>query len=220
MRVRFLCKTCGRTIDYAVTDIPSPDWSGDTVDSSMNSNEEEFLCPYCEQSYRAEMFSNIYYGDLQLTDDNGEEIENFSLQEEDYENEDEEEEDEENTNASDQWLRDKVSTQYKDLEGYSCLDGHEGPLDLIKLFVDKGIIDTKQYIIHAFEILGFPNEDNTITISVYFKKRSLQNSEKDIDSQIEEKTVEVSVEDLKTYIKRFAVGFLIPSYLSNMDIES
>lgn len=91
--IKFQCPHCGKAISYHIDDIPSPDWSGETAESSSNYDEIDFQCPYCEHDYSAELFVNIYEGDVMIVDyDERKEVEAIEvgenyIDEEEYEKE-------------------------------------------------------------------------------------------------------------------------------------
>lgn len=69
--IEFDCPRCRHQIRQVISELPSPNWEGDTVDTSQEVDSEEFQCDNCGQNFEVELFANIYYGELLVrkTDD-------------------------------------------------------------------------------------------------------------------------------------------------------
>ena len=64
--ISFECVECHSEIKYAIESLPSPNWEGDSVETSKNQDNYEFKCPNCKHDYEVDVFANIYYGELQV----------------------------------------------------------------------------------------------------------------------------------------------------------
>lgn len=81
--LRFDCPRCGQQVCYQAENLPSPNWDGDTVESSQEMDTQEFQCDSCGHDFEVDLYANIYYGEL-CVHESGElkEIENIEITEE------------------------------------------------------------------------------------------------------------------------------------------
>lgn len=68
LKVEFECPHCHEKVIHEFTTIPSPDWSGDTASDSENVDDEDFQCLSCKTDFCADIFVNIYEGNVEVTD--------------------------------------------------------------------------------------------------------------------------------------------------------
>ena len=89
LNIRFTCPHCHQETSYSLENLPSPDWSGDTAASSENYDDEDFYCEHCGHPYNADIFVNMYEGNLVISDAeqykeiNGVQIEEHFIEDED-----------------------------------------------------------------------------------------------------------------------------------------
>ena len=60
----FDCPQCNHAIAHCIESLPSPNWDGDTIDTSQNMESYDFECPNCHKEFEADVYANIYYGEL------------------------------------------------------------------------------------------------------------------------------------------------------------
>lgn len=101
LNIRFTCPHCHQETSYSLVNLPSPDWSGDTAASSENYDDEDFLCEHCGHPYNADIFVNMYEGNLVVSDaEQYKEINGVQIEEHFIEDEDQSEEEDESIVAS------------------------------------------------------------------------------------------------------------------------
>ena len=64
--LRFDCPRCGQQVCYQAENLPSPNWDGDTVESSQEMDTQEFQCGSCGQGFEVDLYANIYYSELSV----------------------------------------------------------------------------------------------------------------------------------------------------------
>ncbi len=80
--IRFTCPYCDSEVNHHIDDLPAPDWSGDTAESSQNFDDDEFCCDHCGHPYIADIFVTIMSGDIVVTDsETNKEVEDISVDE-------------------------------------------------------------------------------------------------------------------------------------------
>ncbi|MBQ7632440.1 MAG: hypothetical protein IJS82_06785 [Paludibacteraceae bacterium] len=82
LKFSFICPHCHQKTSFYLMHLPSPDWSGDTAASTENYDDVDFCCDHCGHDYSADIFVNMYEGNLVVTDsDTQKEIENVEIKE-------------------------------------------------------------------------------------------------------------------------------------------
>lgn len=214
LQLNIHCPDCDTTFSYDVHNIPSPNWEGDTVETSQMDEEDYCVCPRCKTSFNIDLYANIYYAELCVRKEKtGQEIDSYiikAIEEKDY--------NKISTMKNFQdWFEERVKTQYGDIQGVAYLDGHEGPGDIRKLFATRPELQ-------GYSILGFDiwyNEeqcDKAPNCMVYAVKTSVLKSKGvnnlDYYNDIEEISLEqFKMSELNVGIKRLHYGFAIPTHL-------
>lgn len=80
--ISFECPHCYKRITYHTDEVISPDWSGDTVASSTNYDDDYICCEHCGCNFAIDVYVNIRDGVIVVADeDTKQEIENVTVQE-------------------------------------------------------------------------------------------------------------------------------------------
>ena len=64
--VTYKCPQCNKIAKTQIENLPSPNWDGDTVGKSTREENYEFNCQYCKLDLEADVYANIYYGELRI----------------------------------------------------------------------------------------------------------------------------------------------------------
>lgn len=64
--VVFKCPRCANTLTQHISNLPSPNWDGDTVETSRRDESYAFICPHCKLELETDVHANIYFGELQV----------------------------------------------------------------------------------------------------------------------------------------------------------
>lgn len=220
----FECPNCKHGISHRIAPLPSPNWDGDTVESSQNIENYEFNCPNCNACFEADLYANIYYGELCVhVNGEWENIEDVSIK-------DEWDDIDSSTLKSridmktpfQTWFEEQVKTQYGDMKGIAYLDGHEGPGEVVKMIKAATEVDVTKYAILGFSISGFEPVGEHIYATVYAVEKNILKSKGSVENLDFDRDIEeISIEDfnwdvLGRYIKRLSIGFAIPEHLQDM----
>lgn len=66
INVEFNCPNCNQTITHQIDGLPSPNWDGDTIETSQREESYDFACKHCNLPFEIDVFANIYYGELRV----------------------------------------------------------------------------------------------------------------------------------------------------------
>lgn len=64
--VSYKCPYCDKIAEHRITNLPSPNWDGDTVEKSKREESYDFKCQRCGEILEADVYVNIYYGELRI----------------------------------------------------------------------------------------------------------------------------------------------------------
>lgn len=79
--VRFTCPQCGEKVKQELYNIPIPNGGADTASDSENSDDEDLLCDNCGHEFRAEIYANMYEGNVEIIDaESNDVIENVEVE--------------------------------------------------------------------------------------------------------------------------------------------
>jgi hypothetical protein len=64
--LKFPCKTCGHFIESDEIGIPTPDFSAETARDSYSDNEDQIVCPNCDEEYTVTVWASFAGGYIEI----------------------------------------------------------------------------------------------------------------------------------------------------------
>lgn len=74
------CVECGSVFSETIEELPIANMLADSVADGENSEEEIIVCPDCNQEYTCSIYVNQYEGNVEVTTESGDIVEDITVE--------------------------------------------------------------------------------------------------------------------------------------------